>query len=143
MTDQHTSPCGECPFNRKVAPGELGGSPPEMYVGQAAGPFFLPCHSTHDYTDAKARQDLNNSQCAGAAIFRANVGVARQLPPALLHLPKDTKKVFATFEEFYAHHKQIPLTEAARLLKEKGPDKHLLDEFQKREARVRLLERRP
>lgn len=141
MADQHTSPCGECPFNRKVTPNALGGSPPEMYVGQAAGPFFLPCHSTHDYTDPVARQDLTNSQCAGAAIFRANVGVDRRLPAALLHLPKDTQKVFATFEEFYAHHKKISLEEAKRLLEEKGPGQYLIDEFMKSEARVRLLER--
>jgi len=98
---QHSSPCGGCPFSRAIAPGELGGGRPETYVGQAVGPFWLPCHCSANYR-GKETVASEVSQCAGAAIFRANIGV--QMPPALLSLPRDTEKVFSTLADFWSHH---------------------------------------
>lgn len=120
---QHQSPCAECPFSRKIAPGRLGGSHPLVYVGQINGNFFLPCHVTHDSTDPKDRLDQQNPSCAGAAIFRSNVGVADQIVDKLLHLPADTEKVFASFEEFLAFHAKITSEAAKEILTQLPPDK--------------------
>jgi hypothetical protein len=128
-TKQHVSPCSACPFHRKVTPGALGGSSPETYIGQANGNFWLPCHSTHDYRKLECRLDHSNSQCAGAAIFRSNVGVADRIAPQLLHLPADTEKVFGSFAEFYAHHKKISLEEANARLSIRTPYRLTAIEF--------------
>jgi hypothetical protein len=136
---QHTSPCKDCPFSRGVAPGSLGGSAPEMYVGQANGPFFLPCHSTHNYRVESERINHENPQCAGAAIFRANTDRAKLMPDALLHLPADTTKVFATFAEFYAHHLRCSVSYATKLLEKHTPEQHMMDEFNKKKAKVLLV----
>lgn len=90
---QHTTPCPECPWRRKAPPGWLGAKlPPEDWVAAAHSDVRIPCHL-----------DLNK-QCAGAAIFRDNVC---KLPrdPAVIVLPSDTVKVFATGNEFIAHHR--------------------------------------
>jgi hypothetical protein len=113
---QHTTPCSECPFRRTTEPGHLGGSSPLTYVGQAYGPFFLPCHSTHDYKSLEARLNTENLQCAGAAIHRANIGRSELMPDPLLKLPADTETVFATQAEFLAHHGVIEVELAQYLL---------------------------
>lgn len=56
------------------------------------------------------------SQCAGAAIFRANAGVADLLPKTLHRLPK-SEKAFATPVAFLTHHLQTTEDRAAQLLK--------------------------
>jgi hypothetical protein len=43
-------------------------------------------------------------QCAGAAIFRRNIGVASRMPDPLLKLDTDDSNVFANLEEFIKHH---------------------------------------
>lgn len=112
---QHEKPCSECPFNRQATPGHLGGSEPEEYIGQVNGPFWLPCHSTHDYTQLAERLDENKPQCAGGAIFRSHIN--RVTPKRhLLVLPADHERVFSTFAEFLAHHKGISAREAVSLL---------------------------
>lgn len=105
-TRGRATPCSECPFARTTPAGMLGGSHPETYIGQAFGPFYLPCHS--DYT-AEAREgfdkkDMSTRQCAGAAMFRANVGVEKVMPNGIHKLPEDRDKVFATPGEFLSHH---------------------------------------
>lgn len=47
---------------------------------------------------------LIGAQCAGSAIYRANI-CKMPRDPAVLRLPPDTKRVFA-FEEFAEHHKK-------------------------------------
>ena len=109
-------PCKECPFARTIEPGRLGGSPPEVYVGQAVLPFWLPCHESANY-EGKA-SDVNQVQeCHGAAIFRANIKdriIADN--DALLHLPEDRESVFASLAEFYAHHHGISVRVAEWVL---------------------------
>lgn len=103
------TPCAECPFARHVTPGKLGGSPIEVYIGQAYGPFYLPWHSDYE-PDSRERFDKGGAQvrqCAGAAIFRSNIGVAELMPDGMHQLPKDTEKVFATRGEFIAHHSEV------------------------------------
>ncbi len=89
-----------------------GGSAPEVYLGQSAGPFFLPCHLSPGYGPGDARHGLHHRQCAGAATFRANIGVSPFLPKALLRHEADPSSVFASPEELLSHHKQIPIEEA-------------------------------
>jgi len=57
---------------------------------------------------------LKGAQCAGAAIYRANVA-KRTRDPALLRLPRDAKKVFANYLEFMIHHGQRVVKEALDL----------------------------
>lgn len=122
---QHRIPCKSCPFSRKCPSGELGGSPPEVYIGQIRGPFFLPCHSTHDYHDIAARRDPGNAQCAGAAIFRSNVGVADLMPTDIMYLPRDTGLIFSSYAEFLAFHSGCTIEEAKAFLN-MVPPKELL-----------------
>lgn len=110
------TPCAACPFRRSVTPGALGGSSPFTYVGQAFAAFWLPCHSHMNYTDPVERNDRAKPQCAGAAIYRANTGVAPRIAGVTdqdgltLHaLPADTTLVFATPAEFLSHHCGVPL----------------------------------
>ena len=94
-------PCGACPFRRSTEPGALGGSPPEVFIGQAHGPFWIPCHRTYEPgVSAKEQRPDRAEQCAGCAIYRSNVEVADRMPEPLLRLPADKDKVFATPAEF-------------------------------------------
>lgn len=88
---QHKSPCSDCPWAREALPGWLGGSSSEMWLRTAHSDSMINCHV---YLGA---------QCAGSAIYRANMG---KLPrdPTLLRLKADRKTVFATPAEFTAHH---------------------------------------
>ncbi len=80
-----------------------GGSEPEVYIGQAYGPFLLACHMDPDY--AKDPRSPENLQCAGAAAFRANVGILQLMPSFLLRVGADVERVFATPAELVAHHR--------------------------------------
>lgn len=86
------------------------------------------------YTRDKRSLDL--LQCAGAATFRANVGIAERMPEALLHLPPDTDLVFETPEEFLAHHGKVSVEVANRFLAEYPPARLLRAELAKREVQV-------
>lgn len=90
-TRQHTKPCGDCPWRRDSLPGWTGGLAPQTWVRAAHGDEGINCHTRI------------GAQCAGSAIYRANVcKVPRD--PEILRLPKDREKVFATPNEFLAHH---------------------------------------
>lgn len=135
-------PCKSCPFSRKVTPGELGGSSPMVYVGQTQGPFILNCHSGPDYDDPAKRGELGIKQCAGAAIFRANIGVDDNLPHQLLRLNADKTAVFSSHEEFVAHHTCTPVEVVAEVFASIPPNLFLVTEMQKvTSSMVRLVER--
>lgn len=105
-------PCKECPFWKGIKPGLLGGSTPEVYVGQIVLPFWLPCHCAANYRGRET--DVNAvTQCAGAAIMRANIGA----PPrrGLLSLPPSPES-FSSIPEFYAHHTGATLEQAQAYL---------------------------
>lgn len=123
-------PCPECPFNRRVSPGTLGGSPVTTYIGQIFGPFVIACHMHLDFQDP-AWRDLTaysqTPQCAGAAVLRANIGVDVLMPPALPRAQADRTTVFADIAEFTAHH--LPDADLPMLRRFLTPDtiKRLVD----------------
>jgi hypothetical protein len=114
MADAVKNVCPKCPFNRDTEPGYLGGSGPEVYIGQIGGPFYLPCHEHYDFeNDPNWRQKAcDGPQCAGAAIFRTHVGVAPLMPPGIATLPANHAKVFSSFAEFLAHHGKMSVGNA-------------------------------
>lgn len=91
---QHRTPCSDCPFRRDSLRGWLGGAPPDFYIDMAHGESTYPCHV------------IVNQQCAGMAVYRANV---RKDPRYIgaLRLPADKAKCFATPLEFLEHHDTI------------------------------------
>ena len=108
--------CLGCPFkrintNEKPNP---GGSHPFVYIGQAMGPFWLPCHQDKKYT-GKGSDIGEVSQCRGAAIFRANCNTGIQRPPELLVLPEDKENVFANEKEFVQHYLDLNDSDAERV----------------------------
>ena len=127
-------PCHDCPFRRDIKPGTLGGSHFTVYIGQTVGPFVLNCHTAEGYR-AKQTDCMAVAQCAGAAIFRANIGIAFLLPDALHALPADTDAVFGSMEEFIAHHEGWPLAVAEHFLERHPPDQWLARELSDPQAR--------
>lgn len=121
--------CGGCPFkrvntNEKPNP---GGSHPFVYLGQARGPFWLPCHSDKNYV-GKGSDTETVTQCRGAAIFRANCEDQYELPKELLRLEKDTENVFANEAEFASHYLGGPAEQWKHILQ-----KPMLDNFMSKE----------
>lgn len=90
-THQHDVACSDCPWARTALPGWLGALSADEWLQEAHGEADIECHV------------LTGVQCAGAAIYRANMG---KLPrdPSLLRLSPDRQKVFACPSEFKAHH---------------------------------------
>jgi len=92
------TPCSECPWRRVAPAGWLGPETAEGWINIVLGDGLIACHMTipgHDLADM--------TQCAGAAIFRANVA---KIPrsSAVHKLPKNRDEVFATPAEFRQHH---------------------------------------
>lgn len=114
MCESNRKPCAECPFSRAIEPASTGGADPAIYIGQAYGPFLLPCHMDPNYK--KDQRDPGLIQCAGAAAFRANVCRDVLMPKELLRCPPDEDLVFAESAELLAHHKQCTIEEARKLL---------------------------
>lgn len=147
MTDPHAiapsvaKPCPECAFLKTCPPGLLGGSPVETYVGQIVGPFAIPCHMQCSFDDPEWKQKgFDTRQCAGAAHFRANLGLDKFLPPQLCPLPISIH-VFQTMEAFVAHHKEITIEAAAAELQAKPPAAHLRDQLVRHDNMIRTLRR--
>lgn len=88
---QITKPCSDCPWARKSVDGWLGPGTIDEWLQAAHSEGQIPCH-VHP-----------NVQCAGLAIFRANVcKVPRD--EETLRLPADRVLVFSWDDEFRAHH---------------------------------------
>ena len=94
---QHKAPCHDCPWRRASIPGWLGPYTIEEWLQVAHGEGRIECHTVKQFDD-------DGWQCAGAAIYRANV-IKQCHDPEILALPKDLKKVF-WFGEFKAHHEK-------------------------------------
>lgn len=88
---QHRKPCSDCPWARTALPGWLGGVSSRDWLADAHGEAIVDCHV------------FSGPQCAGAAIYRSNVGKLPRSSDALL-LPKDRARVFASPVEFIEHH---------------------------------------
>jgi len=124
-----TKPCGKCPFGRGTEPGCTGGADELVYVGQISGNFWLPCHLQEGYVKGQGDETLENTdpgqaemmQCAGAAIFRANLGLTDKLSSRLHRLPPDENASFTSFEEFVSHHRRIPIHDSKLILEQNPP----------------------
>jgi hypothetical protein len=92
---QHTSPCSDCPFRRDSVPGWLGDMSAEEWYQLAHGEGRADCHAT-------IQADGDAWQCAGLAIYRANVCKSVR-DETQMRLPADRVKVFG-FGEFMKHH---------------------------------------
>lgn len=92
---QHNHPCSDCPFLRTSLPGWLGGSSPEEYRSLAHSDVIIECHAV------KLDED-QHAECAGAAVYRANV--VKRAPEGAMELVPDKEHVFATPMEFVEHH---------------------------------------
>lgn len=90
---QHKKPCSDCPFARASLQGWLGGSSSDDFLHDAQGEVAIECHV------------LSGAQCAGAAIYRGNVG-KRPRDKSLLILPPDKDLVFSSPIEFKKHHER-------------------------------------
>jgi hypothetical protein len=88
---QHTSPCADCPFARTALRGWLGNLTAGEWLQAAHGEALIDCHT------------VSNQQCAGSAIYRANMGKLCRRND-VLRLKPNTKLVFATPTEFRDHH---------------------------------------
>lgn len=88
---QHHKPCGDCPWARTALNGWLGMMTPEAWLHEARSESAHDCHT------------LSGAQCAGLAIYRANVCKSPR-DKRVLRLPVDRERVFATPGEFLAHH---------------------------------------
>lgn len=110
-------PCPDCPFSRNVTPGALGGSSPTVYLGQAIGPYVIPCHKHIKYEHDNWREKcFDTPSCIGAAIYRSNINMATQLPDKLLRVPANHELVFSNGTEFLAHHGRCTIEEASQFL---------------------------
>ena len=88
---QHMKPCGDCPWARTALAGWLGNMSVDEWLQAAHGEALIDCHT------------VSNQQCAGSAIYRANVcKLVRD--PSILKLKPDRQLVFASRMEFRAHH---------------------------------------
>lgn len=96
ISAQHTEPCSDCPFSVYSLNGWLGGHTPEDFIHIALGDDLYPCHALR----WPRREKL---QCAGLAVFRANMCKISRDKRAL-RLPADRVLVFLTPQEFIAHH---------------------------------------
>lgn len=88
---QHTSPCADCPWARKSLAGWLGSMTAQQWVEAAHGEALIDCHT------------VSNQQCAGAAIYRANVCKSPRRTDTL-RLSANRITVFAWMNEFLMHH---------------------------------------
>jgi len=91
---QHTSPCSDCPWARAALQGWLGGLSADKWVKAVHGEAMIECHTILD------------KQCAGAAIYRANVAKLCRTND-ILCLPSDRTTVFSSPSEFTLHHSRI------------------------------------
>ena len=92
---QHKKPCSDCPWSRQALNGWLGGTSADEWVRTAHSDAHVACHT------------LKGAQCAGIAVYRANV-VKTPRDPSVLRLPADHTAVFSSPMEFTAHHSTLP-----------------------------------
>jgi hypothetical protein len=108
---QHTTPCSDCPWRRDALPGWLGSLDVDEWLKSAHGETRMECHT------------VKGPQCAGAAIYRANM-LKSPRDKSLLRLTPDRETVFANPNEFRKHHEDgevtftVPIPKGSTLGKE-------------------------
>jgi hypothetical protein len=136
ITPQREHLCPTCPYARTTTKEYLDtrGDNGERFLAQAHMNAILPCHEEdHGLATVGLCQ-----QCAGAAKFRANVGV-QGLSPALGTLPPDPKNVFTSDAELLAHHKGWTLEQAEAALQGNALERMKEHEIQLAMRRQRLF----
>ena len=93
---QLVKPCSDCPFSRDSAGAWLGSLGVEEWLEVAHGEVRVPCH-VH-----------SNVECAGIAVYRANV-CKMPRDQTILKLPPDHESVFSSKAEFATHHSKASL----------------------------------
>jgi hypothetical protein len=88
---QHKSPCSDCPFARTALQGWLGRFTAKEWIDIVRSEDRIECHTKI------------GPQCAGSAIFRTHIMKCPR-DRAILTLPKNVAKVFASIGEFLNHH---------------------------------------
>lgn len=142
MTTNVKKPCKDCPFMAWTKPGALGGSPPETFIGQAFGPFLLPCHKHVDFEDPLWKHKvMDTPQCAGAAMFRKAMGISERLPD-VIHSLEPEGPLLENPVQFYAHHKQISHFEAVEQVMARPPAM-LLGEQLARQSNIHFEKKEP
>ena len=129
--------CTGCPFSRTGRPWDddkEGNTDPMRLIVQAHGPFILPCHQEEDYNAEKQGEVYKMAQCAGAAKFRANLGL--KLPECLHELPPDPERAFTSPAEMLAHYNSISVEEAQKILDEVPMEDRLQAELNAQKVRV-------
>lgn len=96
---QHRKPCSDCPWRRVALPGWLGTVTADDWIQAAHGEVRIDCHTK------RGTRAPFGPQCAGAAVYRANVCKTPR-DRNLLVLQENREKVFATPAEFLAHHRR-------------------------------------
>lgn len=122
MSKQHHTPCKTCPFTCKVSPGELGNSPPEVYVAQHFLPMKVPCHERYpEDLEIKPGDDswkdevLAGHDCVGFAMCRNARGVDTVMPDEMFTQQHDpSTNAFGDIWDFWAHHEQVSREQALR-----------------------------
>ena len=103
LPEVRSTPCFDCPWRREAAQGWLGPFSAEEWEQIAHGEAPIACHLTLDGDKGWASNGV--LQCAGAAIYRANV-CKQPKDPAVAVLPADRELVFS-FGEFVEYHDRI------------------------------------
>lgn len=90
---QHNTPCHDCPWRRNAIAGWTGDKSPDEWLQMAHGETKVMCHC------------IGNQQCAGLAMYRANVcKIPRD--SSILTLGENIATVFKSKEEFKEHHER-------------------------------------
>lgn len=105
-------------------------------VGQAEGPFLLPCHQSPGYEEDRQGNILRHRQCAGAATYRSNIGIADRFKPITHILPADHQMCYSSPAELVAGYEGITLEEAKKVLEQFPPEFLLQRELASSQARV-------
>ncbi|QZI85782.1 hypothetical protein CPT_Summit_131 [Stenotrophomonas phage Summit] len=105
--NQHTEPCGQCPWRKTSAPGWLGASTPLQFVQQAESGIKMPCHCAVDYEQDDWEDQIEDApRCAGHAAYLRNrcKRPDEQELREFSELVGRRDDVFTRPEEFVAHH---------------------------------------
>jgi hypothetical protein len=102
MSNQHTTPCRECPWRKQSAPGYLGASNPIEFLETSETGIKMPCHLAVDYEEADWELQIEEApHCAGRAIHYANRAKRGDDVPKM---PADRENVFSNPQDFIDHH---------------------------------------
>lgn len=110
MSRALANPCRECPFKRTSPPGFLGVDSARNFIAETVmGGTPMPCHMEIDYDDPDWRdtQLPDAPDCEGALRFLNNLMKLPRDPryaAAVRASTQDTERIFASVQEFMAHH---------------------------------------